>query len=135
MSTKATVTTGPDLPSVVEMDSGIRVSFDQADGPGWPAGGRELEGPSSTQGVSAALASCVAITLNVYASRKQWDLSGLEVSVATDYEGPNPKLFRVEVAYPGHLDEEQVERLERIATRCPVHRLLTEETAVEVKKA
>ena len=55
MSTKATVTTGPDLPSVVEMDSGIRVSFDQADGPGWPAGGRELEGPSSTQGVSAAL--------------------------------------------------------------------------------
>jgi putative redox protein len=128
MSTRATVKTGPDLPSRVEMDSGITVTFDQASG----ATGRDLEGPSSTAGVSAALASCTAITLNIYASRKQWDLTGLGVSVETEYEGPNPKLFRVEVTYPGHLDEEQVERLERIATRCPVHRLLSEETSVEV---
>ena len=135
MSTRATVTTGPDLPSTVEMDSGIRIRFDQPNGPGWPDGGRELEGPSSTQGVSAALASCTAITLNVYASHKGWDLSGLEVTVETEYEGPNPTLFRVEVGYPEHLDSGQLERLARIATRCPVHRLLSEETAVEVHTA
>lgn len=130
MSTRATVTTGPDLPSRVEMDSGITVTFDQLS----EAQHRELEGPSSTAGVSAALASCTAVTLNIYASRKEWDLTGLEVSVETEYEGPNPRLFKVEVGYPGHLDEDQVERLERIATRCPVHRLLSEETAVEVSR-
>ncbi len=127
--TTATVTTGPDLPSKVEMSTGISVIFDQ------PSEGsdRELEGPSSTAGVSAALASCTAVTLSIYADRKDWDLTGLEVSVATEYNGPNPSLFKVSVSYPDHLDPDQLARLERIATRCPVHRLLTEETAVEVE--
>ena len=131
MSTRATVVTGPDLPSRVEMDSGITVTFDQAS----ETPHRDLQGPSSTAGVSAALASCTAVTLNIYASRKQWDLTGLGVTVETEYDGPNPKLFKVEVTYPAHLDDQQVERLERIATRCPVHRLLSEETAVEVSTA
>ena len=68
----------------------------------------------------------------MYASRKGWDLSGLEVSVETEYEGPNPTLFNVTVGYPDHLEADQVERLERIATRCPVHRLLAEATPIEV---
>jgi putative redox protein len=123
---RATVTTGAGLPSKVELDSGITLTFDQGQGSG------DLAGPSSTEGVSAALASCTAVTLGIYAGRKQWDLTGLEVSVRTEYEGPNPSLFKVEVAYPPHLDTDQVERLERIATRCPVHRLLVETSAVEV---
>ncbi len=129
MVTRATVTTGPDLPSKVEMNSGIKLTFDQ------PTEGleRDLEGPSSTAGVSAALASCTAITLNVYASHKGWDLTGLEVSVETEYEGPNPKLFSVIVSFPDHLDEDQLKRLERIATRCPVHRIIAEPTAIEVR--
>ena len=131
MKTTATVTTGPDLPSRVEMNSGMAVTFDQ------PAEGvdREMEGPSSTAGVSAALASCTAITLQVYASHKGWDLTGLEVSVETDYEGPNPKLFSVIVSFPDHFDEGQLKRLERIATRCPVHRIIAEPTAIEVRTA
>ena len=124
--TRATVTTGAGLPSQVELDSGLTLTFDQKAETGAQAG------PSSTEGVSAALASCTAVTLGIYAERKQWDLTGLKVSVRTTYEGPNPSLFKVEVAYPPHLDAGQVERLERIATRCPVHRLLVETTAVEV---
>ena len=70
MNKTATVTTGPGLPSKVILNTGMTVVFDQHDE------GREgdLEGPSATEGVSAALASCTAITLNVYASRKGWDL-------------------------------------------------------------
>lgn len=131
MSKTATVTTGPGLPSRVELNTGITVVFDQ------PHDGRvgDLEGPSSTEGVSAALASCTAITLNVYASRKGWDLSGLEVSIETDYEGPNPSLFKVTVGYPDNLEPDQIERLGRIATRCPVHRLIAEATPIEVLTA
>jgi putative redox protein len=131
VSKTAVVTTGPGLPSRVELNTGITLTFDQQQE------GREgdLEGPSSTEGVSAALASCTAITLNVYASRKGWDLSGLEVSAETDYEGPNPTLFKVSIGYPDHLERDQIERLERIATRCPVHRLIAEATPIEVLTA
>lgn len=99
--------------------------------------GREsdLEGPSATEGVSAALASCTAITLNVYASRKGWDLEGLEVSVETVYEGPNPNLFKVKVGYPDRLESDQIQKLERIASRCPVHRLIAEATPIELVSA
>jgi putative redox protein len=124
--TTATVTTGPNLPSRVELGSGLSVVFDET------AAGKNQAGPSSTEAVSAALASCTAVTLNVYSARKGWDLTGLEVTVETEYEGPNPSIFRVSVSYPDHLDPDQLARLERIATRCPVHRLLAEETAVEV---
>jgi putative redox protein len=125
--TRATVTTGPDLPSKVELGSGLTVVFDEM------AAGEDQAGPSSTEAVSAALASCTAVTLNIYATRKVWDLTGLEVNVETDYTGPNPSLFKVSITFPDHFDADQLARLERIATRCPVHRLLTEETAVEVQ--
>lgn len=126
---RAVVTTGPSLPSEVELDNRVRVWFDHADED------RDRQGPSSTEGVLAALASCTAVTLEVYASRKEWDLTGLEVVAEAEYKGPNPIRFRVEVTYPDRLDPEQIERLERIAGRCPVHRLLTEATPVEVMTA
>jgi uncharacterized OsmC-like protein len=128
---RATVTTGPDAPSKVELDSGISLTFDRKP-TGDDASRRKQAGPSSTEGVSAALASCTAVTLGIYAERKGWDLTGLGVSVETGYEGPNPSVFRVSVSYPDHLDADQIERLQRIATRCPVHRLLAEQTRVEV---
>ena len=92
-------------------------------------------GPTSTQAVSAALASCTAGTLRVYAERKGWSLDGLEVEVTTTYEGPNPNLFTVTIGWPPQLDDEQVERLARIAGKCPVHRLLTEAATVEIETA
>lgn len=131
MGTTARVTTGPDLPSNVELTAGDRITTVVFDQPGPLSDG--LAGPTSTQAVSAALASCTAVTLRVYADVKEWDLTGLEVVVATEYEGPNPSLFTVSIEWPGHLDDDQRERLTRIAGRCPVHRLLAEATPVEVR--
>ena len=131
METRATVTTGAGLPSEVELKAGGRVRTVAFDLPGDLSDGEA--GPTSTQAVSAALASCTAVTLRVYAERKGWSLDGLEVEVTTTYEGPNPSLFTVKLHWPDHLEPEQVERLERIAGRCPVHRLLAEATAVEIE--
>lgn len=133
METRATVTTGAELPCEVELEAGdsLRtIVFDQA---GDLSDGDA--GPTSTQAVSAALASCTAVTLRVYAERKGWNLDGLEVEVTTVYDGPNPNLFTVKVGWPDHLEPEQVGRLERIAGKCPVHRLLTEATTVEIETA
>lgn len=131
METRATVTTGAGLPSEVELEAGGKVRTVAFDLPGDLSDGEA--GPTSTQAVSAALASCTAVTLRVYAERKGWSLDGLEVEVTTAYEGPNPSLFTVKLNWPDHLEPEQVERLERIAGRCPVHRLLAEATAVEIE--
>jgi putative redox protein len=127
---KATVTTGAALPCRVELSSDKTVVFDQ---PGSDSDGKL--GPTSTEGVSAALASCTAVTLGIYADRKGWSLEGLVVEVTTLYEGPNPNQINVAITWPEHLEPEQIERLQRIAGKCPVHRLLTEPTTVEMESA
>lgn len=128
--TRATVTTGSNLPTTVELSSGHVMTFDLNQSEGGVG-----SAPTSTEGVSASLASCTVGTLRVYADRKGWDLEGLEVTVETTYEGPNPKLFEVTVTVPDRFDEDQTSRLLAIAAKCPVHRLLAEATEVRVAPA
>ena len=86
-------------------------------------------GPTPRELLPAALASCIAITLRLYAERKGWSLRGLEVHVAMDDEVRPPR-YGVAVELPAHLDEDQRERLMRVAGKCPVHRLLAEGAVV-----
>jgi putative redox protein len=91
------------------------------------------EGPSPTRLLAASLAACTAITTEMYADRKGWDLGELEVEVGMEYgDSSAPKSFTVTLHVPRHLDAEQVERLEQIASRCPVHRALTHERGVTI---
>jgi putative redox protein len=89
------------------------------------AGGAD-EGPSPTRVVAGALAACVAITVEMYANRKEWDLGEVEVVVDMEYEGFLPSKLDLTLRLSGTLDEEQVKRLEAIAAKCPVQRTLTE---------
>jgi putative redox protein len=127
--TRAVTTTGSKMPTEIELSSGHTLTFDLGEN----SGGHGL-GPTSTEGVSASLAACTVGTLRVYADRKGWDLEGLETTVDTTYDGPNPKLFEVTLGFPDHLDDEQVAKLLVIAGKCPVHRLLAEATEVQVKR-
>ena len=95
------------------------------------AGGTDT-GPRPTELLGASLAGCIAITVEMYADRKGWDVGGLEVEVEMDYEGPVPTSFEVGVKLPGDLDAEQRRRLLVIATKCPVHKVLAGEAHVTV---
>ena len=87
-------------------------------------GGDDL-GPSPQELLAASLASCTAITIEMYANRKKWDISGLEVVVDyTPAERGCPTNFKLVMRMPAHLSEDQVERLQVIAAKCPVHRTL-----------
>jgi putative redox protein len=82
-------------------------------------------GPSPQELLAASLASCTAVTMEMYAARKGWDLNGVEV--ACDYtpaERGCPTRFNLTLRLPDNLTEEQVERLQVIAAKCPVHRTL-----------
>ena len=94
------------------------------------AGGND-EGPSPTRLLAASLAACTAITIEMYAERKEWDLDDVEVEVEPDRDD-QPKGFTVTIKVPKELPEEQRERLLQIAAKCPVHRALSHETPVTV---
>jgi putative redox protein len=111
----------------VEIDGAHKLVLDEPN----DAGGND-EGPSPTRTVGAALAACTAITVEMYADRKGWDVGALEVEVEMEYEGAAPKSFDVRLRFPGGLSEEQLEKLRVIAGKCPVHRLLASETEVSI---
>jgi putative redox protein len=89
-------------------------------------------GPRPTELLGASLAGCIAITVEMYAERKGWDVGQVEVDVEVGYEGPVPTSFEVGVKLPGELDEEQRRRLLVVATKCPVHKVLAGEAHVSV---
>jgi putative redox protein len=89
-------------------------------------------GPSPQELLAASLASCTAITIEMYAKRKGWDIGKVEVAVDyTPAERGCPTRFRLELRLPAGCTEEQRERLQVIAAKCPVHRTLEGEVMFE----
>jgi len=91
-------------------------------------------GPRPTQLLASALAGCIAITMEMYAGRKGWELGQLEVEVEVGYEGEVPNDYEVSIKLPDGLDAEQRRKLLVIATKCPVHRVLAGEAHVRVRE-
>ena len=94
--------------------------------------GGEDEGPSPQELLAASLASCTAITMEMYAKRKGWDIG--EIEVAVDYspaERGCPTKFSLELRLPQGCTEEQREALQVIAAKCPIHRTLEGEVMFE----
>jgi putative redox protein len=87
--------------------------------------GGEDSAPSPQELLAASLASCTAVTMEMYAARKGWDVGDITVDV--DYEPAHrgsPTRFQMTVSLSKELPEEQRERLMQIAAKCPVHRTL-----------
>ena len=94
--------------------------------------GGDDSGPSPQELLAASLASCTAITIEMYAHRKGWDVG--EISVDVRYEPAqrgSPTRFKMEVELPKELPEDQRERLMQIGAKCPVHRTLEGEVMFE----
>jgi putative redox protein len=96
------------------------------------ANGGDDSAPSPQELLAASLASCTAITIEMYAKRKGWDIG--DVAVDVDYEPAqrgSPTKFKMVLNLPKELPEEQRERLMQIAAKCPVHRTLEGEVMFE----
>ncbi|GAA4467975.1 bifunctional alpha/beta hydrolase/OsmC family protein [Nibrella saemangeumensis] len=104
-----------------------------ADEPKAIPGGHDL-GPTPYDLVTAGLGACTAMTLRMYADRKQWPLKNVIVHLQHDkihaqdseHTEKKPMLDQIsrEIEVEGDLTDEQRNRLLEIAEKCPVHRTL-----------
>jgi len=100
-----------------------------ADEPQEKGGGDQ--GPKPTELLAASLASCTAITMEMYADRKEWGLGTVEVAVDfTEATADEPPKFELRITLGAQLSEENRERLLTIAGKCPVHRALKAQDVV-----
>ena len=98
-------------------------------------------GPSPYEFLSAGLAACTSMTIQMYARRKKWPLENVETHVdhqkthAEDCEHCERNtakidIFEREIVLEGNLDEEQQQKLLEIADKCPVHRTLSNKVQI-----
>jgi putative redox protein len=82
-------------------------------------------GPNPQELLAASLASCTAITIEMYARRKGWDVGLAEVECTYEQADRGASThFELLLRLPPDLTQEQRQRLRVIAAKCPVHRTL-----------
>ena len=76
----------------------------------------------------AALAACKAITVMMYAKRKQLPLDYIDIEITRDNsrEAEGIYVLNVQLKLLGSLTEEQRAQLAAIADKCPIHKLMTQ---------
>lgn len=98
-------------------------------------------GPNPYDFVSAGLAACTSMTIQMYAKRKGWKLEQVETHVnyskehavdSENCEDESAKIdtFKRELIIKSDLDEKQIQRLLEIANKCPVHKTLHSPTQI-----
>jgi putative redox protein len=92
-------------------------------------GGKDA-GPAPYDLLLASLAACTAMTLRMYAERKQWPLTGVSLDLRYMREGERSWIDR-RIVLKGDLDEAQRLRFAEIAERTPV--TLTLKSGIEIK--
>ncbi len=113
---QATATTGDaDAHWRVELHAGAHALA--ADEP--VGGGGGGTGPSPFGLLLSGLVACTAMTLRMYAERKGWALTSVEVDAAYIVDGDEPSIERT-IVVPAAMPADQRARLAEIADRTPV---------------
>ncbi len=81
--------------------------------------------------LEAALATCVNMTVRMYADNHNIPLAEVTTRVSLDRSVPDQTMFRYEVEFDGDLTPQQVEKLLETANACPVRRTLSKRIRFE----
>lgn len=106
-------------------------------------GGNDF-GPTPYDFLSAALAGCTSMTIQIYARRKKWPLKNVQTHVnhhkshaedCANCENIRAKIdvFEREIVLTGDLDQNQEQKILEIADKCPVHKTLISEATIKTQ--
>jgi putative redox protein len=103
------------------------------------AEGGDEAGPSPHDLYDAALGACKAITVLWYARKKGIPVEDVNTVVTRDDSGERAGIYRLTATLQirGALSDAQLQELEAVAKKCPVHKLMatvTTEIATEVRR-
>ncbi len=90
--------------------------------------GGEDKGMNPNELLLASLGSCTAITLRMYADRKEWPVDRILVDLKMDIVKGNQAqttYIKKHITILGNITEEQKQRMLQIADSCPLHRIMT----------
>ena len=92
--------------------------------------GGEDSAPTPVEYLLTAIGSCVAVTLRMYADRRNWDVGEITVNVfqLKDEQG---SYLTEEISFENDITEDQRKRLLVFAGKCPVARMVKGETRIE----
>ncbi|WP_295902020.1 OsmC family protein [uncultured Bdellovibrio sp.] len=97
--------------------------------------GGENKAPSPHDYIEIALASCTAITVQMYAKRKGIPLEYSDVKVQITSEGSAGNEIHREIRFVGNLTDEQKKNLLMIAEKCPIHKFLSAGAKIKTEMA
>jgi uncharacterized OsmC-like protein len=97
------------------------------------ADGGDDRGPGPHEFLLAGLGACTSMTVKMYADRKGWALSSVDVKVRGRRDDAEGFVVERDLHFVGDLDDEQRKRLLEIADRCPVHKTLTRSTKISTR--
>ena len=98
-------------------------------------------GPTPYDYISAGLAACTAMTIQMYARRKKWEIENVTVHIdyskdhALDCESCEDNSAKIDtfsrkIKFKGDLSVDQKKRLLEIADKCPVHKTFITKTQI-----
>jgi putative redox protein len=92
--------------------------------------GGDGSGPTPHDLYDAALGACKALTVLLYANRRNIPVEGIEIAVERDASQERTGTYRLstKLTLTGTLSTVQREDLLRVAQVCPIHKLMTEVT-------
>ena len=93
--------------------------------------------PNPAQYLLSALASCTAITIKMYADKKKWNVGEINVDVKMKEvisSGKTIKKIVKAVQFENPLEDDQIERLLTIGSKCPISKLLEQPIEMEFQK-
>jgi len=96
------------------------------------SGGGTNTGPTPSEYLATALASCTSMTLKMYSERKALNLENAIVSVDVARVDGVEKFTR-DIQLVGTLTAEQSERLLDIANKCPLYKVLSGEIQIKTQ--
>jgi len=90
------------------------------------------QGPDPHDYFDTSLGGCKAMTVMLYAQRKEMPLESVDVDVVRDAGEERKGIYRLtaKLTLHGPLSDAQIDELFSVAEKCPVHKLMT---AVDVQ--